>query len=173
MEKRNRIKYSMLIFLLFLNPYIIKGEIIDKVLAKVNYRIISLSDLLIECRIQNIISGNNKKITEEFKSTVLSQLINRILVLQEIERLGLKQEYNSKKYKDDLNKFKNRFKNKKEFNKFLYENDIKEEYLINRFRNINLVSSYLEDRIKSEEDLNSLLNRLKGKNDVRRIDCTK
>ncbi len=126
-------------------PGAAQGELIDRVVAAVNYEVITWSELEQAVRFNAALSGGGRDMAR-LRSETLDGLINKRLLLQEARRLRFV-EVSDQDVSAEVAKLRKRFGSDKEFSDFLAGLDMTKEQLDRMVTERLLVERFVEKKI--------------------------
>ncbi len=125
------------------------AEVVDGIAAEVGGRIITISEIVTETKVMKILSSRKGSITLPVEATpsrkVLDQMINRELVYMEARRL--RDFGKDVDVLDDIQRFKEKFRNPADLGTFLEGEGLTPDDLAERFRKERIVSVLIADRL--------------------------
>jgi hypothetical protein len=131
--------------LLLVLPCAARAELIDRIVAAVNYEVITWSDLEQAVRFNAALSGGSRD-GERLRTETREGLINRRLLIQEAGRLRFV-EVSAQDISAEDEKLRKRFGSDKEFSDFLAELDMTREQLDRMLGERLLVERFVEKKI--------------------------
>jgi hypothetical protein len=131
--------------LLLALPCAAQAELNDRVVAAVNYEVITWSDLEQAVRFNAALSGGSRD-GERLRRETLEGLINRRLLIQEARRLRFV-EVSAEDVSAEVEKLRKRFGSDKEFSDFLAGLDMTKEQLDRMLAERLLVERFVEKKI--------------------------
>ncbi|HXX62609.1 MAG TPA: SurA N-terminal domain-containing protein [Bacteroidota bacterium] len=131
--------------LLLVFPCVVRGELIDRIVAAVNYDVITWSDLEQAVRFNAALSGGSPDMVR-LRTETLEGLINRSLFIQEARRLRFV-EVSAQDVSAEIEKLRKRFGSDKEFSDFLAGLGITKEQLDHMLTERLLVERFVEKKI--------------------------
>jgi hypothetical protein len=135
---------SVAVLLLAL-PCAAQTELVDRVVAAVNYEVITWSDLEQAVRFNAALSGGGRD-GERLRTETLEGLINRRLLIQEARRLRFV-EVSAQDVSAEVETLRKRFGSDKEFSEFLAGLDMTKEQLDRMLTERLLVERFVEKKI--------------------------
>lgn len=135
---------SVAVLLLAL-PCAAQTELVDRVVAAVNYEVITWSDLEQAVRFNAALSGGSRD-GERLRTETLEGLINRRLLIQEARRLRFV-EVSAQDVSAEVETLRKRFGSDKEFSEFLAGLDMTKEQLDRMLTERLLVERFVEKKI--------------------------
>lgn len=136
---------ASVVALFLMLPCAAQGELIDRVVAAVNYEVITWSDLEQAVRFNASISGSSRD-RDRLRTETLEGLINRQLLVQEARRLRFV-EVSAQDVNAEVEKLRKRFGSDKEFSDFLASLAMTNEQLNHMLAERLLVERFVEKKI--------------------------
>lgn len=145
----NRIcRWSMkttLLIIIFLFPFALQAELVDRIVATVNTEVITASEL--NCSIAlNLRLGNTGKDRSALEAETLDGLVSRRLLVQEARRLRFV-EVSEQELSAEVEKVAKRFASDKEFSDFLTGLDMTAQELARMLGEQLLVERFVEKKV--------------------------
>ncbi len=138
-------KGTALVLVLLMLPCSARAELVDRIVAAVNYEVITWSDLEQAVRFNAALSGGSRN-GERLQKETLEGLINRQLFLQEIGRLRFV-EVSAQDVNAEVEKLQKRFGSGKEFSEFLAGLEMSKEQLDRMVAERLLVERFVDKKI--------------------------
>ncbi len=138
-------KGTALVLVLLMLPCSARAELVDRIVAAVNYDVITWSDLEQAVRFNAALSGGSRD-EERLQKETLEGLINRQLLIQEIGRLRFV-EVSAQDVSAEVEKLQKRFGSGKEFSEFLAGLDMSKEQLDRIIAERLLVERFVDKKI--------------------------
>jgi hypothetical protein len=140
-----RVSITSVAFLLLVLPSAARAELIDRIVAAVNYEVITWSDLEQAVRFNAALSGGSRD-GERLRTETLEGLINRQLLIQEAGRLRFV-EISAQDISAEVDRLRKRFGSDKEFSDFLAGLDMTKEQLDRMLGERLLAERFVEKKI--------------------------
>jgi peptidyl-prolyl cis-trans isomerase SurA len=141
----HHVSFTLVAVLLIVLPCAARAELIDRIVAAVNYEVITLSDVEHAVRFNAALSGGSRD-AERLRTETLEGLINRQLLIQEAGRLRFV-EISAQDISAEDEKLRKRFGSDKEFSDFLAGLDITRKQLDRMLAERLLAERFVEKKI--------------------------
>ncbi len=139
------VSFTLVAVLLLMLPSVARAEFIDRIVAAVNYEVITWSDVEQAVRFNAALSGGSRD-GERLRTETLEGLINRQLLIQEAVRLRFV-EVSPQDINAEDEKLRKRFGSDKEFSDFLAGLDITRKQLDRMLGERLLAERFVEKKI--------------------------
>jgi parvulin-like peptidyl-prolyl isomerase len=141
----HHVSFTLVVVLLIMLPCAARAELIDHIVAAVNYEVITLSDVEQAVRFNAALSGGSGD-AERLRTETLEGLINRQLLIQEAVRLRFV-EVSAQDISAEDEKLRKRFGSDKEFSDFIAGLDITRKQLDRMLGERLLAERFVEKKI--------------------------